>query len=378
MLFLFLVMVVAFGVLGATTGEIWFPRFLMWLGQDNRWYSPVRQKPTPGTYNIMTWGIGAYAGSFASLIHNVLGYHYNKRLRQFYPGERVEAFTSPEKYLDGLGLVWIGFIKTYYRRDRRYEDYEFDVDKEMWKMVPKNITGENSHIFYFVTTMALGFVKLITKDSQLINLKVIWNTLNFSPIKSEFLAGKWEVRVNATVGDTVRRYVGEVTLDKLRTESDTPDENDLVDQLVDNNWALRGETSTRGLIEESGVSIDSPKIVEPDFDIHNKDILDARQRQTIAKEDVVTSRIRIEEEENKGKAEASREREAARGIREKYAARDSSPNGPAYTWADAVRTTSARSLFLSLGPEGKGGVWAASPDIDSGVGDQPNRSTAEE
>ncbi|MDP2641872.1 MAG: hypothetical protein Q8P21_01085 [bacterium] len=354
---------------------------IVWFAEQDIWWSPVRMRPAPGHIVMMTKGMEP-GGPFDKVLTGYIPYwHYHQEDRRFYKESDSPIKNDPpfkEKFPDGspelkgrladAGAAWVGFVRRYYRRPRRWESWDLKKGSVAeYGIVRKETRPEEEHIFYFATTIAVNLETVPTKDNYPAQIKVVENILLIHPEKAEFLAGKWEIRAVAATREQAREYIARKSVDDLKVERNSDNQDDFVDHIL---FANEGNpetprSSTARLLPEYGVLIQGPSYVDFDLESGDKDMTAAMRRRMIAEEDVKTAGIRMEEtvvkaeaEKKKRKIEAEGTRDArvaeAEGIKVEFAARMSVPEGADLSWAEAVKTAAPK--FISLGRDGKSGI----------------------
>jgi hypothetical protein len=331
-------------------------RVVLWFAEQDVWWSPVRMEPGAGHIIMMTKGARP-GGNFAMLMHgHIPGWYFHNGDRRFYQttdplfsakfptGEPVRV-----GFFAGVGVVWVGFFRRYYRRARRWDTWDLKPGSNQYGVVRKEtVKDEDDHIFFFSTTVAIDLETIPTKEGYPAQMKVIENILLISPEKAEFLAGKWETQAIAATRTRSREYIARKTVRELRDERDSDNSTDFVDYIL---FANEGDPSaprakTIRLLPDYGVMIQGPYYADFDLESGDKEMTDAIKRQMIAREDVVTAEIRIEEARNKGKAEAELRTAAAVGIQAENKARMSVPEGADLALSEAIRVAGVKYLAV--------------------------------
>jgi len=359
---LFIILVLVMTVVITAIRRAGVDGIIILLAQGDKWWSPVRMDPSPGELQVMTVGIKP-GGDFAMVLAgHIPEWHLSKADWKLYKEGTPEfraAFPDGPPVRTGrlasIKVTWVGLFRRRYKRIRRY--LSWDLLNGKYQIVEKKTKEGEEHIFYFSTTMALDLRTMKTIDRYDTQMKIVFNALMIDLRKAEFVAGKWEVQSMAAPTAKIRLYIARHTQEELFLENDTiEDDGELIDEFLSaNNDQGSG---TLGILKAYGIMLSGAYL--EDFDIEEtpeaKEMLAAKQRQAIAKEDVITAKIRIEEAANKGKAAAAERREAAAGIRDEWEARQSVPEGVQFTWAEAVRNSNLKAFSLGLGQDGRGGI----------------------
>lgn len=317
--------------------EIGIPRLLIKLGAKDVWWSPVRTDAPPGKVIMMVKA--NERGSFACLYHDV-PYRIYDHVREEFTEELDPSDPRLKKtgYLAELGLVWVGFNRAYYKRQLRYDSWEkIPGDKDgQFGIVPKESNKGEEHFFNFATTMAIKLNEVPAKGFYPVSLVVQFNTLLMAPRRAEFLAGKWEVQASAEVQKRSQEYISGKTVKELRVERDTDRSDDFVDYVLQANEGTQGAAGTVPLLRGYGIKIDGPKIIQPDYESGDAEMVAAERRTSIAEADVLTASVRVEEARLKGLAKSEERSAEAPGIEKEFAARASVPGGETFTIAEAI------------------------------------------
>lgn len=324
---------------------------IVWFGEQDKWWSPVRMKPGPGHIVMMTKGREP-GGPFAMLLAGHIPYwHYHESDKRFYKEDDPDFGTkfpdglpAPKGWLgemlDDAGVIWVGFVRRYYRRKRRWEAWDLKPGKTEYGIVRKETKPEEEHIFYFATTIAIDLETIPTKDNYPAQMKLVENVLLIHPEKAEFVAGKWETQAVAATRARAREYIAGKTVEELKVERDTDNKQEFVDYIL----VANSTAATIRLVPDYGVMIQGPYYVDFDLESGDLEMTAAMKRQMIASEDIKTAKLRAQEKTELGKGDANRRTEEAHGIRETIAAWGSNPVGGTVAMAEAIKEAKPKAI----------------------------------
>jgi hypothetical protein len=226
-----------------TAIELGSDNILLWLAQknvsrdlvlaknnipDDKWWSPVRFKPTEG--KILYIMKGNPKGPLHQVFHSVTGWTLDDATGDMTENPPAPPIIPPNKKvettLDRLGLVWVGFFKGTYSREVKYTSYE-TVGTEQ-KLVPKTRPGSE---FLFQTNLAVEIKGAEDNGNFPLNGKAIATMRIINPRKAEFMAGKPEVQAMAAMESAARIFIGTKSFSELRGEVHVTTPPDLITQF---------------------------------------------------------------------------------------------------------------------------------------------------
>lgn len=304
---------------------------LVWLAQQDKWWSPLRLLPPPGTYIIMVQG--SKDGAFDQIIASVPGWRCTAQTGwQFVEDPNAQV----ERGFWGLGIVWVGLYKALYTRERRYSLWEQKKGSPDWDVVAKK---RDEPYFFFQTVMAITAKGAETVGNFPVNVVLVATQRVINPVLAEFFAGKPEVQFTGAGESRAREYIGDRDIDQLRRDKDKPGD-DFIDYMLTVN------DGPRGIRESFGLEMINPYFVLMDLVSGDADYARATRIKEIKKR------------------EADAAEEDARGIRTLGNARADAIKAvgaaynasgvPDFAIADAIRE--AKPSVVSIGREGAGVV----------------------
>ncbi len=323
------------------------PNMLQTLANKDEPWSPVRA-PYPGRIILMVRGKDG-RGPFdtTSVIADIPGWYYDVDKQRFVEGQK-----KIQGYLESIGVVWVGFNRSYYKRVRKYDSYDINPTTKQWEVVAKETKPGEEHLFYFSTTMAIKTEEAPAEGMYPVIAKVVFNILLINPLKAESVAGKWEAQATAAVSEKVREYLGSKKIDDLQKEHDTNKSGEMVDYILAANGPDEGaDTSDNklSLVPAYGIKIQGPRIEELDFESGDPEMSKAKREKFIAEQNLLTAEVKRKQTKVEAEAERDNQTIKAEGLKALLRARGEGDPTGVYALTDAIEKTGLSALSIGQG-----------------------------
>lgn len=278
----------------AFLGTVGMMRVIIIIAQKDVWWSPFRIAPAEGTF-FATMKAGPQ-GAADSVFESVPKYELDNNFEFIGP---TTVTAGEDSFLRNvLGVVWVGFNKSQFKRPIEYDTYARD-EKGNWKI--SNAERDSTNIFFLhligVEREVLAAGNFPVKVGVLVTVEI------HRPIQAIFVVGAWERDLTAAIDQTLREYVGQRDVNTLRAEFDQNGPHDLVDRLIDLTNFVGGKPGT---FETIGLKITKAQFVLFDFESANEAITAALQRQQIADLNLSAAQKEADARAKLGEGEAKR------------------------------------------------------------------------
>lgn len=317
---------------------------VMKLAEQDKWWSPYRQEPQGGHIHFYSTGLNK-SGGFAQLVYgHIPDWDFHEGERRFYKrgsDEHKKAFPDgPPKArgrnrrLKKLRVVRVGFFKKLYKRRREWTV----IDERTNSVKVKEVKESEQHIFFYSTEMAVKLDSIPTADmGGAASGKVSFNVLLIGPEKAEFIAGKWESVALDIAHGRASGYIRSRTLKELQEEKDTEGKQ-MLEAILQANDPPNDEDATKSIVEEFGIMIDNPRLVDLDFnEVGDTEVLQSLKRKTIAENDLKTAEVEEKIAETRG-----------RGKAKEYGHIAGVPGGVSLRWAEAIEETKVKAIDVGV------------------------------
>lgn len=328
-----------------------FPKFLNWVADRNKWWSPVKALPLDGEMRFIVEGNPQ--GPFAMLLESVSTHWYDQLGDIFLTGvSATKTYNNwlPDSwnmYLEGHGLAYTGFNRYVLQKKIKYTKWEKLKGSSNFGLVEKIREGAS---IYFNYNMATRLDKAETKGNFPVSVTVNMTVQLIRPRMAVFYSGGWEDQVVAAVLSVLRHYVSTRDVSELRTEKAQGGPVGLAKMLTEGpiNIELR---------EGFGVQITRAVFIDFDdtsADQADSDAIKANERARLKLEAEITTaegRLKIAEHEGdavvmKAKKAAEAATHQAEAIKTEYRARVESADKHAgeFRMAEAIEKTGLTAL----------------------------------
>lgn len=321
----FAILIIAVSI-GVFTSPAWFPKFLNWVADRNKWWSPVKALPLEGEMRFIVEGNPD--GPFAMLLESVSTHWYDQLGDIFLTGvSATKTYNNwlPDSwnmYLEGHGLAYTGFNRYVLQKKIKYTKWEKIKGSSNFGLVEKIREGAS---IYFNYNMATRLDKAETQGNFPVSVTVNMTVQLIRPRMAVFYTGGWEDQVVAAVLSVLRHYVSTRTVNDLRTEKAQGGPSGLAKMLTEGQLNI-------DLRANFGVQITHAVFIDFDdtsADQADSDAIKANERARLKLEAEITTaegRLKIAEHEGdavvmKAKKAAEAATHQAEAIKTEYTAR---------------------------------------------------------
>lgn len=325
--------------------EVLIPRGLVILGNLDTWWSPFRTKAPPGEMYVMVKG--SPTGPFDRVIESVLDYDYDDVKNEFYNLASSETPPTPrrgvigtrrrEGYLEGMGLVWVGFQKYRLMREIVHTKWVNLPGEEGGRLETKIRPGPS---IFFRYNMAAKIEAAEILGNVTVDSIVVFTAQLKSPAKALFLAGGWERQLNSAVQSRFRRFASRQSLEGLLQEQvregQEADSSVLVAEFMDLNLRGTNNQTETSLPNLYGVEIIDVRLVKTDV-VGSEEVKVAVQAEEVATRLAAAARRRGEGDRDERIARAA-------GVKAEVEAWGASPVGAQVAMAEAIKVAKPNVL----------------------------------